>query len=235
MPSDQPCRSPDETPEDQSGSTKPTPEPTRDEENEVQILEVVSVDETTGTMEGTTSAIEPVEDPLEGGETADRSDAEKLKAAIEEAERYKGLLHYRQADFENFRKRSEREAEGLREQASADLVGRLLPVLDNMERATQAGGASVDSLRQGVRLTHRMLLDILIKEGLAPIDAVGVAFDPSRHEAGEMADVDGTSKGIVLEVLLTGYTFRNKLLRPALVKVASGKPGTGGSGTGPVG
>ena len=104
-----------------------------------------------------------------------------------------------------------------------DLLGRLLPVLDNFQRALSAGepGDSRDPFREGVSLTLQQLKEILAREGLEEIPAVGEPFDPHLHEAVETRVVEGLGEGIVLEELRKGYRFRGQLLRPALVRVSA--------------
>ena len=122
-----------------------------------------------------------------------------------------------QADFENFQKRSERERVEVQRQANGRLIGELLPLLDNFERAIEAEGDE-ESLRSGVVLILRQLLDLMRREGLTPIEAEGQLFDPSEHEAVE-SDTPGQSTYRVVEVVQRGYRLNGRLLRPALVRV----------------
>lgn len=127
-----------------------------------------------------------------------------------------------QADFENLKKRVEREAEETRRQAAAALIGRILPVLDNFERALSAeAGAetNADALRRGVALIFRQMLDELRKEGLEAIESVGQTFDPEVHEAVETGSVPEFPNDVVIEELQRGYRLRGRVLRPALVRV----------------
>lgn len=127
-----------------------------------------------------------------------------------------------QADFENFKKRVEREAEETRRQASASLVSRILPVLDNFERALaleSCDDANGDNFRQGVELIFRQMMNQLQREGLEPIEAVGQIFDPEIHDALETGSNADYPADTVIEELQRGYRLRGRLLRPALVKV----------------
>jgi molecular chaperone GrpE len=127
-----------------------------------------------------------------------------------------------QADFENFKKRVEREAEENREQSTAALIGRILPVLDNFERAlsVETGPeASVESFRTGVELIFRHMVDELRREGLEPIDVVGKPFDPGLHDAVETTSIPDLTADTIIEELQRGYRLKGRLLRPALVKV----------------
>lgn len=124
-----------------------------------------------------------------------------------------------QADFENLRKRVERERTEYKAQATVDLVTRLLPIVDNLERALDTpAAASGDAFYEGVVLIFRQLLDELRKEGVAPIEATGHPFNPNLHEAVEI-DQPGHSQYRVVEEVQRGYRLNGRLIRPSLVKV----------------
>jgi len=151
----------------------------------------------------------------------------KLEAATRAAAQAEELLHRQrdqtarlQAEFENFRRRSKKETEDLKETASAELITSLLPVLDNFGRALAVPPASLESFGEGIRLIHDMLEKLLGEAGLERLGAVGQSFDPHLHEA---VSVDGSGQlpdNQIAEVLQEGYLLRGKLLRPALVRVA---------------
>ena len=124
------------------------------------------------------------------------------------------------AEFDNYRKRTERERRELIEQAAGDLLGDLLPVVDDLERALAADTADGDAYRRGVEIIHRQLLDLMAKRGVAPIEAVGADFDPTLHQAVAHEPGDGHRDGEVVEELRRGYTLHQRLLRPSMVKVA---------------
>ena len=124
------------------------------------------------------------------------------------------------AEFDNYRKRTERERRELIEQAAGDLLGDLLPVVDDLERALAADSADGDAYRRGVEIIHRQLLDIMARRGVAPIEAVGADFDPNLHQAVAYEPGDGRRDGEVVDELRRGYTLRQRLLRPSMVKVA---------------
>jgi molecular chaperone GrpE len=152
--------------------------------------------------------------------------AEELKAAIAERDQLLGeraelrdQLLRRQADFENFRRRIERERSEFAQYAGMELVGELLPILDNFERALKTETSNQDYAK-GVELIYQRLFETLKKMGLEPIEAEGRPFDPYVHEAVERAEADGVEDHTVLEVFQKGYNFRGRLLRPAMVKVA---------------
>ena len=143
--------------------------------------------------------------------------------AQEKAALYDQLLR-RQAEFENYRKRVERERTEDRHKARADLLVELLPVMDNFERALtslQGSGADAAGLRHGVELIHRQLKDALTKFGLQPVEALGQTFDPHLHEAVTIEATDEHKENTVIEEFERGYKLGDRLLRPAKVKVAS--------------
>lgn len=127
-----------------------------------------------------------------------------------------------QADFENYRKRTRREQEELSRMASARLVKDLLPVLDNLELAlAAAAGAEKEDLATGVEMTLRHFREILSREGLTQVVALGQPFDPELHEAVAREETTEPEKiNQVVEEFRRGYTLHGKLLRPAMVKVA---------------
>jgi molecular chaperone GrpE len=125
-----------------------------------------------------------------------------------------------QADFDNARKRAQREQQEFREYASADTIKAILPILDSMERALHASVSANSDLRNGVELIYKQLLDALTKLGLRPIAAKGEPFDPRLHEAIEMVDTSEAADHQILEELQRGYKFKDRLLRPSMVKVA---------------
>lgn len=127
------------------------------------------------------------------------------------------------ADFENYRRRAERERDELRRYAAFEAMSDFLPVLDNLERALSAGG-SADDVRVGVEMILRQMRDLLRQRGVAPVEALGEPFDPTLHEAvarDEDPDVDVPT---VIEEMQRGYRMHDRLLRPALVKVAMPVP-----------
>ena len=126
------------------------------------------------------------------------------------------------AEFDNYRKRTERERIQLSEAAAADLLTELLPLVDDMERALQAdaGSDGGDAVRKGVELIHRQLLDILRKRGVRPVESLGADFDPHYHNAVSHEPAEGRRDGEVVEEFRRGYMLGDRLLRPAMVKVA---------------
>ncbi len=125
------------------------------------------------------------------------------------------------AEFDNYRKRVDRERRELSDYAAAGLLTDLLPIVDNLERALEAPvTGETSAYRQGVELVHKQLLDLLRKRGVTPIDAVGELFDPNVHEAVVHEASDAHRESEVIAELRRGYMLADRLLRPAMVKVA---------------
>jgi molecular chaperone GrpE len=154
------------------------------------------------------------------------ADAPDAKAApVEALQREKDALQDRllrtAAEFDNYRKRMERERREFSEYAAADVLKDLLPILDNFERALQAPATpETDSLRKGIELIHKQMLDLLRKRGVKPIEALGAEFDPNFHQAVIHEASADHREGEVMEELQRGYLLGERLLRPAMVKVA---------------
>lgn len=148
------------------------------------------------------------------------AECEKLKSERDELEdRWLRL----RAEFDNYRKRVQREQLEILERAAMDTVASLLPILDDFERALKAPGADPEYAR-GVELIYQRLLDALKKAGLEPMEAEGQKFDPHIHEAIDMAPHGEVEENTVFEEYRKGYNFRGKLLRPAMVRVAVKPP-----------
>ena len=158
----------------------------------------------------------PVSISSKAGDVSAQSDTEKLKA---ERDALLDRLARLQAEFDNARKRAAREQQEFREFAAADVIKNFLPILDSFERALKAGGDATD-FRNGVELIYRQFQDALQKSGVQPIVAVGQPFDPRIHEAIEMVDTTAVPDHHVLEELQRGYNYKERLLRPAMVRVA---------------
>lgn len=123
-----------------------------------------------------------------------------------------------QADFDNYRKRVKSEKQEWTEQAVYDLMRELLPVVDNLDRACQAGGSS-ETLLEGIVLVYKQLLSVLERQGLNAIEASGMEFDPNSHHAVIQVDSD-EPENTVVEELQKGYRLHERVLRPSMVKVA---------------
>ena len=125
-----------------------------------------------------------------------------------------------QAEFENARRRASKEQQDFRDYAAADAIKSLLPVIDSFERALQVKSDPAD-FRGGVELIYKQLQDALARLGVRAIPAKGQPFDPHVHEAIEMVETPDAADHEVLEELQRGYKFKDRLLRPAMVKVAN--------------
>ena len=146
-------------------------------------------------------------------------DFEKAMAdAVAKGEAQDLLLRTR-AEFENFRKRVERERLEIRDHASMGMAEALLPVVDDLERALQVECADKEYAK-GMELIHGRLIESLKKLGLDPIDTTGVKFDPNIHHAIDRVSGTGEEDQTILAEFQKGYNFKGRLLRPALVKVA---------------
>jgi molecular chaperone GrpE len=127
------------------------------------------------------------------------------------------------AEFDNYRKRVERERREHSEQAIVDLLQELLLVVDDFDRAltAEAGGERGEAYRRGIELIHAKLYDVLKKYGVRPIDALGADFDPNFHQAVIQESSPDHREGEVIGELRKGYMIGDRLLRPAMVKVAT--------------
>jgi len=153
-----------------------------------------------------------------------KMDLAKLETNLEEErkrnEEYLTSLRYLQADFENYRKRVEREMGELEEFSTLGLVRKLISVLDDLDLAVaSATKAEDEGLLEGVKMVQKNLSSALEAEGLKTIKAVGAPFDPSTHEAVDKVQGKNNTEDMVIEELRKGYTFKGKVLRPSAVKV----------------
>ena len=125
-----------------------------------------------------------------------------------------------QAEFENARKRAAREQQEFRDFATADAIKALLPAIDSFERALNAPASQENEFRSGVELIYKQLQDALTKLGVRPVPAKGEPFDPHVHEAIEMVETSDAPDHLVMDELQRGYKLKERLLRPAMVRVA---------------
>ncbi len=150
--------------------------------------------------------------------------AETQNDVVEELRREKDSLQDRllrtAAEFDNYRKRVDRERRDLADYMKADVLAEILPIVDNFERALQAPSSDADSMRKGVELIYKQMVDFLRKRGVTPIEALGADFDPNFHQAVIHETSPAHREGEVIEELQRGYMLGDKLLRPAMVKVA---------------
>jgi len=159
-------------------------------------------------------------------ETGEAIDVDALRTELEAVKSDRGTLQDRllrtAAEFENYRKRIDRERREQGDAAAASLLTEVLPVVDNLERALQVPASPESaSYRAGVELIHRQLLDLLRKRGVTPIEALGADFDPRFHQAVSQESSSSHRDGEVMEEMQRGYMLGERLLRPAMVKVAT--------------
>ena len=158
-------------------------------------------------------------------ETAVSAPPEADRDSLEELRREKDAIRERllrtAAEFDNYRKRVDRERRDQVAAAMADAVADLLPVIDDLERALETPAEpGTEAYRRGVELIHQQMMELLRKRGVTPIEAVGADFDPRYHQAIVQEASPDHREGEVMAELRRGYLLRDRLLRPAMVKVA---------------
>jgi molecular chaperone GrpE len=153
-------------------------------------------------------------------QTVDSVGDELARTRGERDDYYDRLLR-KTAEFDNYRKRVERERREHTEWAAADVLTDVLSIMDDFERALAAEAPpEADVYRAGVELIHRQLSELMRKRGVTPIDALGADFDPNLHQAVSYEETPGAREGEVVAEFAKGYKLKDRLLRPALVKVA---------------
>ena len=164
----------------------------------------------------------PADTDAPATETPEASEAPSgLEIVKRERDDYYDRLLRKTAEFDNYRKRVERERRAHAEQAVTDLLRELLLVVDDFDRALHVDAdENAASYKKGVELINTKLHDLLRKQGVRPIKAIGEDFDPNLHQAVTHEDSPGHREGEVIEELRRGYTIGDRLLRPAMVKVA---------------
>ncbi len=160
------------------------------------------------------------------------ADAPATDALTRERDELKDRLLRTAAEFDNYRKRTERERREVREAAAADLIRDLLPVVDDLERALTAAAAAPEdgaaggeepgltAFRDGVELIHRQVLDVLRRRGVEPLEVTDQPFDPNWHEAVVYEPAEGRPDGEIIGEVRRGYRLGDRLLRAAMVRVA---------------
>jgi molecular chaperone GrpE len=145
----------------------------------------------------------------------------QLDAEKKRSEDYLTRLRYLQADFENLKRRCDRQLEEAKNYATERLVLQLLDVVDELELAVKTGESANDGkqLLEGVQMTLKKLRKVLEQEGVSPIECQGEIFDPSKHNAVETMEKEGVKGCIVGEEVRKGYVMRDKVIRPSIVKV----------------
>jgi molecular chaperone GrpE len=160
------------------------------------------------------------EDSTDSAESTDSARLEEVSSQLREAEdRYLRM----RADLDNVKKRSAQQQLEARKYAAAELASRLLPVLDDAERALEHVPEGIDETwLQGLRLTVQKLREVLASLGVEPIEAMGARFDPQQHEAVGSEESPEHPEGTVMRELRRGYRLQDRVLRPALVKLSRG-------------
>jgi molecular chaperone GrpE len=172
-----------------------------------------------------TPALSPSAGPVMAELVATRAELKRVEAELNEAH---AAFARRQADFDNYRKRQERERSETYARVIGEVASKLLPVMDNLQRALDAE-ASVKAneseefhhFLHGVELISKQLNDLLGQMGVQPVTAIGAPFDPHVHEAISTEQTDEYAPDTVIQEIVRGYRIGNKLLRPAMVKVAT--------------
>lgn len=186
----------------------------QDEERDKNVIEFESRSERRA--EEASDPLARPADALDAGALAER--ASRLQAEKDELMQ---TLVRRQADFENYRKRVERERQEDRKHGARRLIEDLLPVLDAFERALKAhDDPAYEEYRKGLELTYRQLWEALARHGLERIAAAGKPFDPYYHQAVERVESNEQPEGTILEVLQDGFLFHGRVLRPSMVRVS---------------
>lgn len=153
---------------------------------------------------------------------ADEENQELVRLQAELQDAQERILRA-QADFDNFRRRTRQDKEDLAKYASSKVITGILPVMDNFERALAVSkdAQDFDSLFKGVEMIFRQMEQVLEQEGVSAMDTVGQPFNPEFHQAIMQVDSDEHEEGIIVEEVMKGYVLKDKVLRPAMVKVSS--------------
>ncbi len=172
-----------------------------------------------GKTEDTPLDLEHELPPAQEGEAGENDELSNVK---QERDALLDRLARLQAEFDNARKRSEKEQKDFRDYALADAIKSLLPIVDSFDRALASGQTGAE-FANGVQLINRQFHDALAKLGVQPIEAAGQEFDPNLHQAVQMVETDEVPDHHVIDELQRGYKLKERLLRPAMVRVATGK------------
>jgi molecular chaperone GrpE len=172
----------------------------------------------------------PAEDAGESSAATEQSsktaqpNAAELQSELEKAQAERATYLDRaarlQAEFDNFRKRNAKEQQDFREYALADALKTLLPILDSLDRALKTNTVSLEDFRSGIELIDKQFHDALAKLGVQPVPAAGEPFDPNLHQAVQMVETGDAADNHVIDELQRGYKLKDRLLRPAMVRVA---------------
>lgn len=183
------------------------------DEAEEQKTESPEAEEAAAAEEAEAAEESGAEETAEAGE--DKAAEEEKKAEEQESERYMRLM----AEFQNFKRRAAREKSDIHAYANEKIIGELLPVLDNFERALDTKSEDVEGYAKGMELIFTQLRTALEHAGLAEIPAMGEAFDPNVHNAVMTEDSEEIEDNHISKVLQKGYKLNDKVIRPSMVAV----------------
>lgn len=193
-------------------------------EQDTELTELEKAEGGTNPAESASAEETAAEAPAAEVPTVGREELDRLAVELEQLKGERDQLLDRlarlQAEFENARKRAEREKQEYRDFATGSVVEKFLPVVDNFELALKSGG-SAEQLRAGVELIVKQMEEILRQLQVQPVAAVGEEFDPRHHEALGTVEREDLPDQHVAEEIRKGYKLRERLIRPALVRVAS--------------
>src|SRR5215472_627719 len=158
------------------------------------------------------------EEDVSQDRAAEETELESLRA---EKANYLDRLARLQAEFDNYRKRSLKEQQDFRDYALAEALKTLLPILDSLDRALKTNARSLEDFRSGIELIDKQFHDALARLGVEPVPAAGELFNPNLHQAVQMVETDEVEDHRVIDELQRGYRIKDRLLRPAMVRVAS--------------
>lgn len=167
----------------------------------------------------TTNTEETIEDTVSEEKTDETAENEEMKKKDDEIEALNNRLLRLQADFLNFKNRTEKEKLSSYGDAAAGVICELLPVIDNLERAIDADTSETDKFKEGVVMVYNQLIGILNKKGLKEIEALHKPFDHNLHYGVAFEECEDYDDGIIIDVLQKGYTVNDKMIRPAMVRI----------------
>lgn len=172
---------------------------------------------------GADGAAMPADRPEDAAAGLDGEPGDGAARVAQERDAYRDQLLRARAEFDNFRKRMERERLQMATRATEDAVRDFLPIVDDLERALASDpGDAGGSFHQGVQMIYLQMLEMLRRRGVEPIDSIGLDFDPNIHEAVAYEPAEGRREGEIIGELRRGYRIGDRLVRPAMVRVAQG-------------
>ena len=192
---------------------KTTAEETAEEVKETEAAEDEVTEATPETQAGSEEVEETKEKKLFGKKKKDKKD-EKIEELTDRVKR-------QMAEFENFRKRTEKEKAGMYAVGAKDVIEKILPVVDNFERGLDVAEDKEDPFVQGMEKIYKQMMTVLEEAGVKPIEAIGQEFDPNLHNAVMHVEDEEFGENIIAEEFQKGYTYRDSVVRHSMVKVAN--------------